>query len=455
MKFLNLLFTLSFLLIFYACSFEPSLPVIKYNSEAEELVFIQRDTAVHDTAFISIKGIYEDTLPIKDTIKFHLRDKIDDSNIIDLAYNLATQNNKQDVSIRTTRTNDTIVTFTHKNIDIVPVKIAKVISGDCTELVDVNNNRDYKEKIRLWIFQNNITPDSILVEKMNSFMRQFHYSGHKEFAPKESVVIVKSIKDRKYKFDVDVPGKYFYLYATNDVNSIKPFVEKKISGGFKDASSSPKNDFICNQEGKTGPNCLFMIGIDENWKYEIYPLAFVIVDDVTPTISAYSDASTLFRGGIASEPEINWPRNMYFCKQNIFVNMPRQSKYDITAFVSIHSGSFQGDDYYGYNIPFEISSRGDVESITIGGHRLSGNMLNKKDRERYLEETIEKQKWTKLRINGMHIGNNSIPITATDSRGNTSTSYLEIKLVATHTAPYDELDGRINDIENRLDDLEY
>lgn len=455
MKTKNLLLCLCTLFVFYACSFDPSLPVIKYNSEAEELVFIQTDTAAHDTAFISIKGIYEDTLPINDTIKLHIRDKIDDSNIINLAYNLATQNNKQDVSIRTTRTNDTIVTFVHKNIDIVPVKIAKVISGDCTELVDVNNNRDYKEKIRLWIFQNNLTPDSILVEKMNSLMRQFHHSGHKEFAPKENVVIMKSIKDRRYKFDVDVPGKYFYLYATNDVNSIKPFVEKKISGGFKDASSSPKNDLICNQEGKTGPNCLFMIGIDENWKYEIYPLAFVIVDDIAPTISAYSDASTLFRGGIASEAEINWPRNMYFGNQNIFVNMPRQSKYDITAFVSIHSGSFQGDDYYGYNIPFEISSRGDVESITIGGHRLSGNMLNKKDRDRYLEEAIGKQKWTKLRIKGMHIGNNSIPITATDSRGNTSTSYLEIKLVATHTDPYDELDGRIDDIENRLDDLGY
>ena len=61
-------------------------------------------------------------------------------------------------------------------------------------LYDVNFKRDYHEIIRQWIFKNNLTSDSLVIEDMNSLLRQFNYSGKNEnCALSPSVPIVTSL----------------------------------------------------------------------------------------------------------------------------------------------------------------------------------------------------------------------------------------------------------------------
>ena len=60
-----------------------------------------------------------------------------------------------------------------------------------------------------------------------------------------------------------------------------------------------------------------------------------------------------------------------------------------------------------------------------------------------------------------HIGDNSIPLSAIDSRGNIATSSLSIPIVSIRNNSsyhdnddYDDLEGRISDLESRMDDLD-
>lgn len=441
--------------ILFSCSTEhiPSLPVIHYNSEIAELLIVQTDTMAQDTAIINIEGFYSKNFPIKDTIVLDLNKIVRKFNQTEFAYKLATQNNKQEFSVQTSRTNDTVFTYFYKSKNIPPINVATVVSGNCVGLYDVNYKRNYRNHIRLWMFKNNLKPDSLLIENMNSLIRQFNFSGHNEYAKVSgNPPILKTLKGTKYRFNVNVPGKYFYLYAAQNRDSINSFIEKKISEGLKDANLSTAEEFTCNQIGECGPNCLFMIGIDENWKYTLVPLGIVFVDNMAPNIFArgrrpnnrrYSNYS--YSGLAGSSFPSSWPSIIYLKNQNILVKLPEPST-PLTSSVSISYGSFEGNDYLGYNIPFYIDANGDVQTIAVGSYELDARK-------------IKKGECIRLHMKGLHIGDNSIPLSAIDVRGNKSTSSLSISIVSLRKNnyddnDYDDLDSRISNLESKFDELE-
>ena len=143
---------------------------------------------------------------------------------------------------------------------------------------------------------------------------------------------------------------------------------------------------------------------------------------------------------------LSWSKTITLPRQNMVINIPDLSS-SITSSVSVSYGSFEGNDYFGYNIPFYVSVYGDVQSLTIGSHRLNGS-------------SIKNGECIRLHIRDLHTGDNSLPLTAVDSRGNKSTSSLSISLVTIRNTPsyhddddYDDLEDRISDLESRLDDL--
>ena len=91
-----------------------------------------------------------------------------------------------------------------------------------------------------------------------------------------------------------MPGKYFYLYSfpCKSGTPIRSFVEKKIAIDFKDAYLSTKDVFSCANRGGLGPNVLFLIAINENWKYELMPVCLIIIDTKAPSI--YRSSTTYF-----------------------------------------------------------------------------------------------------------------------------------------------------------------
>ena len=442
------------LVINISCEHIPTKPIVEYDSDNSKVKVIQTDTAAHDSAYISIGNIYKKVLPIKDTINISVREALNSLNQIEVAYQLATQDYQFDINVHTTRTNDTTFIYKYKPFDIKPINVAQVMSGQCRGLYDVNHKRDYHGKIRQWIFKKDLTPDSSIIERTNSILRQFNYSGKNEYsAINEATPIVTSLSGMTFKFNAQLEGEYFYLYAypSQSGTPIKSFVESKITKGLVDAHKSVCDVFSCSNSGGSGPNVLFLIGIDKNWKYVVLPVGIVVIDDIAPHINAIGHAPTRYRGllgysNYSNSSSPSWPRYVTLKSQNMQINIPDIS--GLTSSVSVSYGNFEGNDYFGYNIPFYISINGDVKSVTIGSHKLDAH-------------SIKNGECIRLHMKKLHIGDNSLPLSAIDSRGNMSTSSLSIPIVSIRNNSsyhdnddYDDLEDRISDLESRMEDLE-
>lgn len=447
--------------IFGICSCEhiPTKPLVEYDPEDTMIRIVQTDTAAHDSVYISIGDIYKKVLPIIDTTTISVSEALESLNQVEVAYQLALQDNQFGITVHTTRTNDTTFIYKYKNFDIKPINVAQVVSGQCRGLYDVNFNRDYHGKIRQWIFKNDLTPDSAIIEKTNSILRQFNYSGKNEYgALNEATPIVTSLSGMNFKFNAQLEGEYFYLYAYPSLSGtpIKSFVEAKITKGLVDAHKSVNDVFSCSNSGGSGPNVLFLIGIDKNWKYVALPVGIVVIDDIAPRINVIGQIQTRFNRLLGysnnnyndynNSPSPSWPKHVTLKSQNMQINMPDIS--GLRSSVSISYGNFEGNSYFGYNIPFYVSVYGDVKSITIGSHKIDGH-------------SIKNGECIRLHMKKLHIGDNSIPLSAIDSRGNKANSSLSLPIVAIRynssyrdNDDYDDLEDRISDLESRMDDLE-
>lgn len=442
-----------------SCEHIPTKPIVEYDSDKAVIQIIQTDTAAHDSAFITIGDVYEEVVSIKDTIWLSVENTLKKQNQIEIAHKLAKQNNTFNISIRTTRTSDTLFQYRYTPFDIKPISVAEVLSGPCLSFYDVNFKRDYHEKIRQWIFKNNLTPDSLVIEDMNSLLRQFNYSGKNEYCVlSPSVPIVTSLTGQKFRFRAQLAGEYYYLYAysCNSGTPIKAFVESKITKGLTDAHQSLDDEFTCNNNGGSGPNVLFLIGIDKNWKYEALPVGVVVIDDIAPQISTRGHMSTRYRRMFGnygnyftdnSSSSLTWSKTITLPSQNMLINISNIQA-NISSSVSVSYGDFEGNDYFGYNIPFYLNVYGDVKTVTVGSHKLNGN-------------SIKNGECIRLHIRSLHIGDNALPLSATDSRGNKSNSSLSIPIVSIRRNTsyhddddYDDLEGRISDLESRMEDLD-
>ena len=134
-----------------SCEHIPIKPIVEYDSDKAVIQIIQTDTAAHDSAFITIGDVYEKVVSIKDTIWLSVENTLKKQNQIEIAHKLAKQNNTFNISIRTTRTSDTLFQYRYTPFDIKPISVAEVLSGPCLSFYDVNFKRDYHEKIRQWI----------------------------------------------------------------------------------------------------------------------------------------------------------------------------------------------------------------------------------------------------------------------------------------------------------------
>lgn len=437
-----------------SCEHIPTKPLVKYDSEDTSIRIIQTDTAAHDSAYISIGNVYKTVLPIKDTTNLSIREVLKTLNQIEVAYQLAKQDCHFDITVHTTRTNDTTFIYKYETFDIKSINVAQIVSGQCRGLYDVNYKRDYHGKIRQWVFKNDLIPDSAIIERTNSILRQFYYSGKNEYsALNEATPIVTSLSGMNFKFKAQLEGEYFYLYAypSKSGTPIKSFVESKITKGLTDAHKSVDDVFSCSNSGGSGPNVLFLIGIDKNWKYVALPVGIVVIDDIAPDINAIGHVQTRYRGllgynNYSNSSSLSWPKYVTLKSQNMHINIPEIA--GLSSSVSVSYGNFEGNDYFGYNIPFYVSVYGDVKSITIGSHKIEAH-------------SIKNGECIRLHIKGLHTGDNSLPITAVDSRGNKSARSLSIPLVAIRNNPpyrddddYDDLEDRISDLESRINDLE-
>ena len=135
-----------------SCDHIPTIPLVEFNPDLSMVQIVQTDTTAHDSAYFSINDIYNEVIPIKDTVRISIPKAIKKIDQIKAAYELAKNNNVLNVSVGTTRTNDTVFQYHYDIFEIKEIDVADVISGHCVGLYDANYNRNYHEIIREWIF---------------------------------------------------------------------------------------------------------------------------------------------------------------------------------------------------------------------------------------------------------------------------------------------------------------
>lgn len=438
--------------VIIACKMEPTLPVIQYDHEKSNLTIIQTDKTANDTVLIKIVGILDKKMVVKDTTQLSINNLLENESAYKVAYHLYNNNNILNISVACARGIDTAFQYKFSPSEIKPITVAKVISGNCMGLYDVNYKRDFVKGIRQWLFNSQIAPDDNMILGMNDILRSRKKSGKNEYSPlSNSIPIVPNISNMKFKFSVDLPGDYFYLYSfpCKTGEPIKTFVERKIADNFLDAAHTPNDLFSCSNQGGKGPNILFLVSIDKNWKYEVLPVGLIVIDQRGPIISQdaigpYDFSTQMAYNDMMGRNKTSWPKYTVINRQNMLVHIPDIPSLD--SYVSITTGRFQGDDYFGYNVPFNINTTGDVKTVRIANHIIN------------IDDSYNCKKNVRIKFKNLHTGDNYIPVTATDIRGNISKKNIHIRLVPVRNNyrdnDYDDLEDRINDLESRIEELE-
>ena len=415
--------------LFCACKDKmPSCPNITFDNDSSAVYIVQTDTLAKDTAFISIDGYKVDSLIVKDSISLSIKNQIKKIDQLKLAYDLATNNNKVGINVCTKRGIDTTFIYTYKRVKVKPILTAMVVSGNCIGLCNTNANRDYHKKIREWIFDKKISPDSSLIERMNNLMKQLNSSTYQEYSPINSnIPVIRGFNNQFFQFNTSLEGDYFYLYACKYGKQIKSFIKEKITNDFSGATSSPLSPMKCSNHGSTGPNWLLLIAINKDWTYKILPVGCVIIDNKAPEIYCeknlqfYPSTITLLRQSLNNfSNSCTWSPYIILKDFNIKLNLPASFKMNITSYISVKCGDFQGNEYYGYDVPFYIykfmDKNDDLESITIGSKLIHAN-------------TIVNNKLIRVHLSSLKLGDNEVPVRAVDKRGNVSTSSISIPMV--------------------------
>ena len=358
----------------------------------------------------------------------HLKSNSTQHNMI--AYDYA-KNGHLELKIKDNNQLDTTVFIKFPDLNSTKELTASITSGKCLPLVNKGNNDDAASDLKRWLYNNELHLDNEKIELMKSVLMSLKSTSLKEFEPKTStdIPIIKSFSGINYKVTSNMTADYYYLFAGETQEEVEEFITEVVAGDFPHATKSLSNTMNCfRPKNKGGLLYMFLIGINKTWEKQVYPVGVIIIDNIAPNI--YSDNSTLISGSshsaslaLLGNREIDTEGKVCFPKYNtaIYVNN-NTSLYAGT--VGISTGQFRGD-----NANFTISFSGDVESITIK-REIKSNWTWLKPGQKTVNFSGKTSPIHFTYQLDLPIGDNFVPITVKDKRGNVTEYSYKITMVA-------------------------
>ena len=471
---------LIFLSTLISCKVEnkPSQPQLIYDETSATIQFKQTDALAKDTAIITIGSLVKDRIPVNHNFIYNIRERLRKNELMPLAYFLS-QDSNFIVSVRTKSGKDTSFVCNYRFQPIEPIQIAKVISGKCAELQDVNESRDFTFKIKNWLFDNQKNPDSLVISRMNNYLKQMYYSKIKEYGMKgKTIPVISKMETQKYKFDVDIEGDYFYLIAVKENNVVRPFVKQKIAEGLSDAKKSTKEAFQCCNQVQHGINTLLLISIDKNWNYRFLPVGMIAVDHIGPIIHSVGHKDDYYLpkshihnfysviDSILGINEIHKAKDIFFREQNIKINVPKND-IGIDSDISIVNGDITTKDYSHYYCQLMVYYTGDLKYVTIAGQKFNVKQIEESD---YIQIRVKDCDDKTIQVVGEdkrgNITKGSVMISPSILRSamrsaQTQQQYIYQSRSSKSSDSYSDLEYRIEELEeeneelkNRIEELE-
>ena len=213
------------------------------------------------------------------------------------------------------------------------------------------------------------------------------------------------------------------MLLTNE-NELNEFIKEVSLNEFEMGEINIDKSLSCfRANNKGGHLTIFLIGVNKDWSKRIIPVGKVTLDNIKPRV--YSDQSSLNEHSATVTSHINTEDIILF-SESVKVIMPKHIP-NISGLLRISTNSFIGN-----HVNFEFSSfeNSDIESVSIKREIHRDYMKwSLKQETKVIKLSDKKSPYHFTYELDLGIGDNFIPITVTDKRGNKTEYTYKISMV--------------------------
>lgn len=281
--------------------------------------------------------------------------------------------------------------------------------------------------------------DSLIIN-MNSILNQLDNSEYVIYTTEDDIPIIKSFAGIRYNLSTNIKADYYYLLATDSEEELNEFIKEVSLNDFEMGETNMRNSVSCfraNEKG--GYLTIFFIGLNKDWSKHIVPIGMVAIDNIKPSVLSDNSSVEAFLSSNSKNAQFE---DLILYSKGIRIAMP--NKYPkISGQIYISTNSFRGNHA---NFEFGLFENGDIESISIKRevHRDYMKRVMKPE-TKTIKLSDKKSPYHFTYELDLGIGDNYIPITVTDKRGNKTNYTYKISMVQVEDNDPDiNIDNNIN-----------
>ena len=398
-----------------------SKPTIKVTNDS--IVIIATSDREHNLS-INVQNENVVSSQINQTTSYSLLDlarKCKDRNEIALA----AINNSNTISFKV-KVGDVIDTLVNYSIDPYYAEESVFsISGQCSPLISKLSNPSQSIDLKKWLFRKKVHLEDEQVHTLIGVVNQLSRSGVTEYISTTNIPVIHNFSGIKYNVKSNFEADHYVLFACSSAKEIEDFVEEVVANDFELCSNSASGSMNCYRKADSNGNkCICLIAIKKDWSYKIQPLGLVAIDNIAPSsINGQDDISS-----------ISFPNN-------VKVTLPTNSP-NVFGYANVAVGHWDGTGL-SCACTFILTFGGDASTITIHRTGKLAKWLSTEHKQINLSEHSSPYSVTM----DMHLedGDNRIPITISDYRGNTRNEEINIRAEFVRTNTNDiNIDNNIN-----------
>lgn len=274
------------------------------------------------------------------------------------------------------------------------------------------------KELKIWLYRKREHLEDTIFVKFVDIYKAITRTGYNDFVPKGDIPVVHDAAGLSYKISSNIKADYYAVVACEYQKFIDQYIEQLVANDFKGVSTTLSAPLQCHyRKDASGYRTVFLVCINKDWTYKIYPLAVFAMDNSNPKC---------LQPIIYDYPQE--PSSLIY-KDKIRVLFPDNSpRIYGGACVSVTDWDGNGLEC---NVTFKVDFAGDCKSVTI--HRRGslcyyqpyfGNHFKPEDKVIY-NKYIGPYTFTYK----MHFesGNNIIPFTLEDYHGNKNEGIITIK----------------------------
>ena len=294
-------------------------------------------------------------------------------------------------------------------------------------LLERSDYLQFHRQAKTFLVNNNIKLDNDFAQRMAYNIYMLKNNGKEKQLTLKQTEILNTFPKSEVTINTNMNASYFYLLAVNDENDITDFVKSEIINDFtkgipnniigtKEFSIKP----ICNNWFANGYLYIFLIGIDEEWHYEYYPVGGIIIDNIAPELQwenyQNSGIYNIINTRLTTRLRVNESMQKF---KDYYIDFYEGGLGQQSIIRNVTWGNFEGNDYSGYPITLTINIEelGDLESIILQ------NKIYKVDR---VEALVKKRFVFEHHFSKLKVGDNYFQIKFVDTFGNTCTGKINI-----------------------------